>query len=87
MTQVRHLVADPDALWALKDRLRDERLLAKDPVQMNRTLFERWLELKAKVELESALHEGADDIQETVVERLAPYVQAWRREAVRRHKR
>jgi len=87
MTQLRHLVADPDAVWALKDQIRDERLLDRDPVHLNRTMFERWLKVRAKVELADALEGDVDDVQETVVERLAPFVQAWRREAARRNSR
>jgi len=87
MTQLRYLVDDPSAMWALKDRLRESALLRKDPVQMNRTLFERWLEVKAKVELAAAIDRGVTDVQEAVVERLAPYVQAWRLEAAKRYGR
>lgn len=87
MPQVRFLIDNPGAVWAYKDYLREQMLLGKDPVKLNRTMFNRWLELKAKVVLDEVLAEGSEDPKAEVLRRLQHHVTAWRRESARRQAR
>lgn len=89
MTQIRFLIPETDAqaMWNAKDRFRTQRFLAQDPLNMNRTLFDRWIKLAASAALEEAEQHGVeeDTAVDIIVSRLARIQDAWKAEAKRRH--
>lgn len=49
-----------EELYALKDTLKGERILEDDPMDMNRTRFEKYMAAKAEAIVSDALADGRD---------------------------
>lgn len=48
MTAIRHLIANPEEVWAYKDQLRDEQLLKLVPETLYKGKFLEYMRAKAK---------------------------------------
>jgi hypothetical protein len=90
MPEIRFLIPETDAqaMWNAKDRFRKQRFLAQDPLNMHRSLFDRWIKLAASAALEEAATHGIEEdvAVDIIVSRLARIQDAWKAEAKRRHR-
>lgn len=80
MAQIRDLVSDEQQVWAIKDQLREERILDQDPTAMNKTRFEKYLKAYKTAKVIEYLNAGVEELSELesrVQHDVAPIISAW----------
>ena len=87
MPTIRQILApeDRERVYGVKDALKRDRVLATDPLGLNRTQFEQYLTAKAEMLIAEALSGGdhPNEVFRHVKLRLKLLDKQWRREAKR----
>ena len=80
MAQIRDLIDNESEVWGVKDAVREERILDDNPVEMNKSRFEKYLKAYKTAKVIEHLAAGIseiDELESMVQHDVAPIVSAW----------
>jgi len=87
MASIRNILSDEDRerVYAYKDQIREDQVLRRDPMRLNRTQFDRYLRAKARAVVQEQMALHGDGEMAFMKARIALTLldDAWRQEAKR----
>lgn len=87
MASIRNMLgeAEREAVYAFKDRIREDQVLRRDPMRLNRTQFDRYLRAKGRAVIQEQMDQHGDREMAMMKAKIALVLldDAWRQEAKR----